>query len=127
MFQFQSSFLGTFGRVALIALVVLTGCGKRPAPGISTAEDAQAAIQSAFKQASPESKTAADEAAAAIQNEPATALSKLQALSSNPDLDPQQRNATQESILVVAGKLRAAAAAGDARAEKALDEYRASK
>ena len=127
MFQLKLPFPSTICRVGLIAFVVLNGCGKRPTPRISTAEEAQAAIQNAFKQASPESKTAADEAAAAIQNEPATALSKLQALSSNPDLDPQQRNATQDSILVVAGKLRAAAAAGDAQAEKALDEYRASK
>lgn len=127
MFQLKLLFPRTIYRVGLIVWVVLNGCGKRPTPGISTAEEARVAIQNAFKQASPESKSAADEAAAAIQNEPATALSKLQALSSNPDLDPQQRNATQDSILVVAGKLRAAAAAGDAQAEKALDEYRSSK
>ena len=111
----------------LIALSLIAGCGKRQATSVATPAEAQAAIQQAFKQAKPEFKTAADEAAAAIQNEPAKALLQLQSLSSSPDLDPQQRNATQDSILVITSQLRAAAAQGDAEAEKALEAYRATK
>ncbi|MBI3414678.1 MAG: hypothetical protein HY043_05055 [Verrucomicrobia bacterium] len=113
--------------VPLVAMAFIAGCNKREAASIATPAEAQAAIQQAFKQAKPEFKTAADEAAAAIQNEPAKALFQLQALSSNPDLDPQQRNAAQDSILVIAAKLRAAAAQGDAEAEKAMEAYRATR
>ena len=105
----------------------IAGCGKPQAQAVTNPAEAQAAIQNAFKQAKPEFKTAADEAAAAMQNNPAQALLQLQTLSSNPDLDPQQRNATQDSVLMLAAKLRAAAAQGDAAAEKALEAYRATK
>ena len=109
------------------ALGILAGCGKRQAAAPVTPAEAQAAMQNAFKQANPDFKAAADEAAAAIQNDPAKALGQLQALSSHPDLDAPQRNATQESMLLLAAKLRAAAAQGDAAAEKALEAYRSSK
>jgi hypothetical protein len=120
------------GRIALpialvFAVIVIAGCGKRQAASIATPAEAQAALQNAFLQAKPEFKTAADEAAAAIQNEPAKALLQLQALSSSPDLDSQQRNAAQEAILLLASKLRAAAAQGDADAEKAMQAYRAAR
>ncbi|MSU37290.1 MAG: hypothetical protein EXS36_19780 [Pedosphaera sp.] len=127
MFQCLQLRLGVIRFALLVALGVLAGCGKRQTSALLTPAEAQAAIQKAFKQATPESKDAADQAAAAIQDEPANALGKLQALSSNPDLDSQQRNATQESILMLAAKLRAAAAEGDTQAEKALEAYRASK
>lgn len=109
------------------AMILLAGCSKRQAASVATPAEAQAAIQQAFKEAKPEVKTAAEQAAASIQNEPAKALFQLQALSSNPELDPQQRNAAQNSILAVAAKLRAAAAQGDAEAEKAMEAYRATR
>jgi hypothetical protein len=113
---------------AILALAgALAGCGQRQGPSISTPTEAQAALEQAFRGAKPEFKTAADEAAAAIQNEPGKALMALQALSSSPDLDSQQRNAAQDSIVMLAAKLRAAAAQGDAAAEKALQDYRASR
>ncbi len=112
----------------LCTLALMAGCGKHETgASVSTPAEAEAALQNAFKQAKPDVKSLADEAAAAIEKEPAKALGNLQALSSNPDLDPQQRNAAQDSVLVLTSKLREAAAAGDADAEKALQAYRASK
>jgi hypothetical protein len=105
----------------------MIGCGKPQTASVNDPAAAEAALKDAFKQAKPEVKSAADEAAAAIQKEPAKALGELQALCSNPDLDPRQRNAAQDSILVLTSKLREAAAQGDAEAEKAMQAYRASK
>jgi len=113
--------------IATLALSALISCSKHEAPAITNSTEAQSAIEQAFKEAKPEFKAVADEAAAAIQAQPAKALVQLQALSSSPDLDPKQRNATQDSILVLATELRAAADKGDAEAEKALQAYRASK
>ena len=111
----------------LLALVSFTGCAKHQEAATSTPAEAQAALQQAFSQAKPEVKTAADEAAAAIQNQPGKALLQLQAISSSPDLDPQQRNAAQNSIFALTARLRAAAAQGDPEAEKALQAYRSAR
>jgi hypothetical protein len=106
---------------------LVIACKKGEAPSPATPAQAQTAMQDAFKQASPELKAAADETAAAIEREPANALGKLQAISSNVDLTSEQRRAAEQSMLLLLKKLREAAAKGDANAEQALDAYRATK
>ena len=122
----------TIFRAAVSLLVALTlsamiGCKKAEAPAPATPAEAQAAMQDAFKQASPELKAVADETAAAIEREPAKALGQLRGISANVDLTSEQRRAAEQSMFLLLKKLRDAAAKGDANAEQALDAYQATK
>ena len=105
----------------------MIGCKNAGAPASATPAEAQAAMQDAFKQASPELKAAADETAAAMDREPTKALGQLQGISANVDLTSEQRRAAEQSMLLLLKKLRDAAAKGDANAEQALEAYRATK
>jgi hypothetical protein len=110
-----------------LAFSTLIGCKKAEAPAPATPAEAQAAMQDAFKQASPELKAAADETAAAIEREPTKALGQLQGISANVDLTSEQRRAAEQSMFLLLKKLRDAAAKGDANAEQALEAYQATK
>src|SRR5438552_17024828 len=87
----------------LLCLVFSTmiGCKKAEAPAPATSAEAQAAMQEAFKQASPELKAAADETAAAIEREPTKALGQLQGISANVDLTSEQRRAAEQSMFLL--------------------------
>jgi len=110
-----------------LSFSAMSGCKKAEAPAPATPAEAQAAMQDAFKQASPELKAAADETAAAIEREPTKALGQLQGISANVDLTAEQRRAAEQSMLLLLKKLRDAAAKGDAGADQALEAYRATK
>ncbi len=105
----------------------IISCKKAGAPAPVTAAQAQTAMQDAFKQANPELKAAVDEAAAAIEREPAKALGQLQTISANVDLTSEQRRAAEQSMLLLLKNIREAASKGDANAEQALEAYRATK
>jgi len=117
---------------ALAAALCIAGC-KKAEPGISTAAPPDPAIteqqiKTAFKDAKPELKSAADQAAAALQNnDPGKAFLQLNALNANPDLTPEERAAAAQSMSRVSQQLRAAAQRGDQEAAKLLDAYRSGK
>src|SRR5258706_2256546 len=84
-----------------LAFSAMIGCKKAEAPAPATPAEAQAAMQDAFKQASPELKAAADETAAAIEREPTKALGQLQGISANVDLTSEQRRAAEQSMILL--------------------------
>jgi len=117
--------------VAVAAALLVNGCKKADAT-VSTAVPDPAVteqqIQSAFKDAKPEVKNAADQAAAALQNnEPGKAFLQLNALNYTPDLTPEERAAAAQSLNRVGQQLRSAAQRGDQEAAKLLDAYRSGK
>jgi hypothetical protein len=108
-------------------LVVGFGC-KEKAPQVLSAEQVPAAVESAFKDATGDAKTTANEVVAAIQSkDEAKALVDLQTLFSRPDLTPEQREAANSSMISLNERLRALAAQGDKKAQEALDTYSARK
>jgi len=113
--------------VLCLTFSAMIGCKKSEAPAPATPAEAQAAIQDAFKQATPELKAAADETAVAIEREPAKALGQLRGISANLDLTLEQRRAAEQSMFLLLKNLRDAAAKGDANAEQALEAYQATK
>jgi len=118
---------------ALATALCITGC-KKAEPGVSTAAAppdpavTQQQIQAAFKDAKPEVKSTADQAAAALQNnDPGKAFLQLNALNATPDLTPEERAAAAQSMSRGSQQLRAAAQRGDQEAAKLLDAYRSGK
>lgn len=114
---------------ALAAALLLGACSKNGANASGgDLSAAQETIQGAFKEAKPEVKGLADEAAASMQRqEPAKAFVQLNGLTASPDLTPEQRAAASQSMLAVSQRLREAAQKGDEEAGKLLDMYRSSK
>jgi hypothetical protein len=107
---------------------ILIGCGKSHSPAPTSATEAQASMQDAFKQAKPEVKAVADEVVSALQNNDSPkAYIQLHVLSGSSGLNEEQRDAATKSMLLLGQQLRQAAAKGDAEAEKALEMYRATK
>jgi hypothetical protein len=85
-------------------------------------------VKSAFAGSSAGLKQAADEAAQGIANgDYVDSLGRLQDLSANPELTPEQRRALAESQQAVMIKLAEAAAAGDAKAAESVETHRARK
>ncbi|PYJ85297.1 MAG: hypothetical protein DME22_09660 [Verrucomicrobia bacterium] len=114
----------------LIACLAGSGCNKganRP-PEALAPEQVAPTLNSAFKQASPEIKQAANEAVSALQNkdEP-RAFVQLQNLSTQSDLTAEQRQAAVRSMMSVLAQLQIAAANGNKAAEDLLQAYRSSK
>jgi len=121
----------SIGVAALAAALLLlpSGCGKgSEAPPLVSITEAPAGVKSAFAGSPAGLKQAADEAAQGIANgDYVDSLGRLQDLSANQDLTPEQRRALAESQQAVMVKLAEAAAAGDAKAAEAVETHRARK
>jgi hypothetical protein len=115
--------------ILTVLAAAAAGCGSSSAPpaALSTQEVAPA-LESAFKDASAEAKSAATEAAAAVQqNDNPKALLEIQRLSARQDLTAEQREAAARSMLAIMEQLRQAAARGDGAAAAMLEVQRAHK
>jgi hypothetical protein len=120
---------GVAALAGALLLLLSSGCGKgsEAPPPVSIAE-APAGVKSAFAGSSAGLKQAADEAAQGIANgDYVDSLGRLQDLSANPELTPEQRRALAESQQAVMIKLAEAAAAGDAKAAESVETHRARK
>lgn len=119
-----------FAALACTCLLVLltSACNKSEPPEPVDLSQAPQQLESAFSDANAESKSQAQEAAAAIQQQDdPRAFVELQALAGNPKLSDEQRAAAAESLMAVSERLQKAATNGDARAREILDFHRANK
>jgi hypothetical protein len=108
---------------ALFLFMVLGACG-RGGPPAGTATN----VQSAFKATRSDIREFADQGIEAeSKGDFGTAFVHYRALSLNPELTQQQRDAANESMLKMGTQLREGAKNGDKEAEKVLDNYRATK
>jgi len=119
-----------FTVIGLSALLAGGGChraGDAP-PQALAPEEVTPALDTAFKNANPENKQAANEVVSALQSkDDPKAFIHLQSLAARPDLTADQRAAATRSMLSVLAQLQAAAANGNKAAEDLLQAYRASK
>ena len=116
--------------VALAACLSAAGCGKGSSGAAQALSPEQVVptIETAFKQAAPETKEAANDVVAAIQSQDdPRALAQLQVLSTQPNLTPEQLSATARSTISMLARLQIAAANGNKAAEEVLRKYRATK
>jgi hypothetical protein len=110
------------------ATLAFVACSKNEPPKALAAEQVPGAVETAFKDAPAEAKTAAKEVVESLQGkDEVKAFFELQNLSSRSDLTPEQRQTAARSMLSVNERLRAAGANGDQRAADALQSYRSSK
>jgi hypothetical protein len=118
-----------FPLVCAVLIALAAGCGrKRAVPEGIPQQEVPSTIQSAFSEATPEVKAAADEVVRSIQNQEATkAFLRLQQLSSRPDLTAEQSDAAARAMVSVRVQLQAAAARGDKAATEILELYRSTK
>jgi len=113
----------SFFAAALFLSFGLVGCRRSGASG-GTATN----VQSAFKATRTDIREFADQGVEAeSKGDFGTAFVHYRALSLNPELTQQQRDAANESMLQMGAKLRESAKNGDKDAEKVLENYRATK
>lgn len=112
-----------------ILLLSIVGCGKgSEAPAAVSLNDASSGVKSAFADSPAGLRKSADEAAQEMASgDYVGSLGRLQDLSSNPELNAEQRRKLAESQQAVMMKLAEAAAAGDRRAAEAVETHRARK
>lgn len=111
-----------------LSLFLVVGCQKNDAPAALPADQVPQVVEQAFKSASAEAKTNADEVVASLQNkDDVKAFVDLQILGARTDLTPGQREAATRSMLSLNERLRDAAAQGDQKAQEALQQYHAHK
>jgi hypothetical protein len=115
----------------LLALVVLllSACGKGDqAPEPMAIDQAAEQVKSTFSGASQEVRAVADGAAKSMQEgDYVDTYQRLEALSAQGDLTPEQRRKLGETQSAVLRKMSEAAESGDANAAKALEMHRARK
>lgn len=126
------NFLVRFGTVQTLvlswAMFAAVGCGGGKDPEVLSVEQVPAAVEDAFKNASPEVKESVEGVVAAVKGkDESKALLDLQEIFARPDLSPEQREAANRSMISLNQKLRTAAEQGDQRAAQALEVYRARK
>jgi hypothetical protein len=110
------------------ALALFAGCSRNTPPPALPADQVPAAVENAFKEASPDAKNSASEVVSSLHNkDEVKAFLELQSLSSRTDLTPEQRQAAARSVLSMNERLRVAAEQGDQRAAEALQGYRSRK
>ncbi len=98
------------------------------APKTLPIEQASDQVKSSFAGARPEVRQAADDAAKSMQQgNYVDSFNRLEELSVESDLTPEQRQKLGESRAAVMLKVTDAAAGGDANAAKALEMHRARK
>ncbi len=109
--------------ISVFLCIVAVACGKSgPAAGTATN------VQSAFKATRSDIRSFAEQGVEAeSKGDFNTAFVHYRALSLNPELSQQQRDAANEAMLKMGAQLRESAKNGDKEAEKVLDNYRATK
>jgi|SRR5690349_2382011 len=122
----------TFGAAlpALVVFIGVAGCSRAPvsSPQALAPEQVAPTLNSAFKDAKPEVKEAANGVVSALQSQDAPkAFVQSQNLTERSDLTPEQRTAAALSRAAALMQLQAAAASGNKAAEDLLQAYRASK
>jgi hypothetical protein len=106
----------------------LVGCSEPPPPAPIPAAEIPKTLEGAFSKASPEMRGVMTEATKALEGgEQSVALENLEALSRQPDLTPEQREAASRAALTVRGSILEAAKKGDAGAQAYLEQQRARK
>ncbi len=108
-----------------------TGCrqdgvehaGSEPPP----AEEVPASVQQAFAGAPEEVRHTATAAAGDLQADPANAYQGFEAIMMRPDITPEQRKAAADAMAASLLQLQRAAAAGDQRAQAAMEARAARK
>lgn len=104
------------------AALLVGGCHQKPPAG--TAPN----MQAAFKNTDSNVRDFADQGVVAeSKGDFGTAFVHYRALSLNPELTQEQRDAASKSMVEMNAKLRDAAKSGDTNAEKVLENYRATK
>ena len=104
-------------------LLVWPGCSKSNSTALAP-EKVPGAINEAFSQSTGETKSLADQAAAAAKNQdPVTAFTQLQSLASNHDLTPEQRAIAARAMAATMPQLKAASDKGDPNAQAVLHQY----
>jgi len=101
--------------LALMTLAAGPGCQR------------ESSTATAPKESSAEAKGLADAARKAAETAPADAVDLAGSVAARADLSAADREAALKAQQDALKKLAAAAAAGDAAAQKAIDKYRASK
>lgn len=122
--------LSGFGRALLVAasLVAVSGCGGRKESAVPDPKTAAANLESAFKNAPSDVRTVVQAATESLRNnDTAGGFIALYGVTKNPELTPEQQRAAGDALLNSIKELSVAAKNGDARAEKALEAYRARK
>jgi hypothetical protein len=116
------------GFLALVVLL-LSACGKGDqAPEPLAIDQASEQVKSTFAGASQEVRAVADGAAKSMQEgDYVDSYQRLEALSAQGDLTPEQRQKLGETQSAVIRKMSEAAESGDANAAKALEMHRARK
>ena len=108
-------------------LVSAAGCGGRKEPSADPQKTA-ATLDAAFATASSEVRAVVQSASESIRNsDTTTGFLALYGISRNPELTPEQQRAAGDALVNSIKDLAKAAKNGDARAEKALEAYRARK
>lgn len=105
------------------AALVAGGCRKA-----TPSSEGAAGVQKSFKTTRSDIREFADQGVVAeARGDFGTAFVHYRALSLNPELSPEQRNAANAQMLEMTKKLRDASEKGDTEAEKVLKNYRATK
>lgn len=108
--------------------LLLVACSKDEGPVAVPIDQAPEAVNSAFATAPDDVRLAAEKAAQSVAaGQYVNSYFSLEALSSNPNLTPEQRRALAESQMAVMGKITEAANQGDQQAEQAIQMHRARK
>ncbi len=118
------------GALAGNLLLAAVGCSKvsTTPPKPLSAEQVAPTLQTAFKEATPDAKSASDEIVSALQvKEEPKAFVGLHALIEKPDLTPEQRQAAVRAMLALTLQMQEAAANGNQMADDLLKKYRATK
>lgn len=111
-----------------VALFATSGCGEKKRAATPDPKTTAANLESAFKNAPSDVRTVVQSATESLRNNDATGgFMALYGVTKNPELTPEQQRAAGDALLNSIKELTAAAKNGDARAEKALEAYRARK
>ncbi len=115
--------------LCVLALAAGTaGCHKDESPAPIAADQIPKTLDGAFQGADAGTKAAAAAASAAVQGDSqGQAVELLEKLSRQPDLTPEQREASTRAALAVRKKIMDAAAAGDQAAKAFLEQQAAGK
>lgn len=112
----------------LAGFVCCLGCSKPSAPQPIALDQIPNTVDTAFKGATEEIKTAATGFTASVRNNDLPgAFEQLTDLTSRPDLTPEQRGIAARAMMSVAQNMREAAAKGDQKAAEQLSRYQSSR
>lgn len=119
----------TLSSLLVLVVLLLSACGKGDqAPEPMAIDQASEQVKSTFAGASQEVRAVADGAARSMQEgDYVDSYQRLEALSAQGDLTPEQRQKLGETQSAVIRKMSEAAESGDANAAKALEMHRARK